>query len=71
MIDYSKETLWQILVETVHASVMYYTHRNYTRDTVLIETPNITPQELAQKLNMTLGEAIVILQELTDKQAAT
>ena len=31
--EYSKEKLWQLLVEAVHASVMYPTHKAYTRDT--------------------------------------
>jgi len=65
--NYSKETLWQLLEEAVHASVMYPTHKAYTRDTVLSETPNITPQELAQRLTIPLGEAIVLLKELTEK----
>jgi hypothetical protein len=66
--NYSKETLWQLLVEAAHASVMYPTHMAYTRDIILKETPDITPQELSQRLNMTLGEAIVLLQDLTNKQ---
>ncbi|MCL2288535.1 MAG: hypothetical protein FWC33_05120 [Candidatus Bathyarchaeota archaeon] len=65
--NYSKETLWQLLEEAVHASVMYPTHKAYTRDTVLFEAPNITPQELAQRLTIPLGEAIVLLKELTEK----
>jgi len=69
--DYSKENLWQMLIEAVHASVMYPTHKSYTRDVILKETPNITPIELAQRLNMPLGEAIIILNELADKQKTT
>jgi hypothetical protein len=57
-----------MLVETVHAAVMYPTHKAYTRDTILIETPNITPQELAQRLDIPIGEAIVILKEIADNQ---
>ena len=30
--EYTKEKLWQLLVEAVHASVMYPTHKAYTRD---------------------------------------
>ncbi len=66
--DYSKEKIWQLLVETAHASVMYPTHKAYTREKVLPEKPDVTPEELAQRLNMPLGEALVILDELSADQ---
>jgi hypothetical protein len=60
----TKDKLWPILVETVHANVMYPTHKAYTRDVILREKADISPQELASKLNLPLGEALVILHEL-------
>lgn len=68
--EYLKEKLWPILVETVHASVMYPTRKAYTRETILQEKPEITALELANKLNMSLGEAIVILYELEEERKA-
>jgi len=62
--EYVKEKLWPVLVETVHAMVMYPHHKAYVRDVVLHEKPNITPQELASRLGIPLGEALVILYEL-------
>ncbi len=62
---FSKERIWQLLVETVHASVMYPTHKSYTRDSILPLKADITATELAGSLNMPLGEALVILSELT------
>lgn len=62
--DYSKEKLWQLLVETVHASVMYPTHKAYTRESVLPQKADISANELAERLGMPLGEALVILSEL-------
>jgi len=56
--------LWPVLVETVHAMIMYSHHKAYTRDVVLHEQPDITSQNLATKLSMPLGEALVILHEL-------
>jgi hypothetical protein len=61
---YTKEQLWALLVEAIHASVMYPTHKAYTRDSILPQTPNITPKELAQTLGMPLAEALIILGEL-------
>ena len=64
--EYMKEKLWPILVETVHALVMYPTHKAYTRETMLQKKPDITASELANRLNMPLGEALVILHELVE-----
>ncbi len=65
--EYTNDKLWLILVETVHANVMYPTHKAYTRDVLLREKPDISTAELAAKLNMPLGEAIVILYELSEQ----
>ena len=63
--DYPKERLWQLLVEAVHASVIYPTHKAYSRDVILRAKPDISAEELSAKLNMPLGEALVILDELS------
>lgn len=65
--EYVKEKLWPILVETVHAMVMYPHHKAYTRDVLLHEKPDLTPQELASRLGIPLGEALVILYELKNE----
>ncbi|MEM2676851.1 MAG: hypothetical protein QXJ77_02980 [Candidatus Bathyarchaeia archaeon] len=65
--EYVKEKLWPILVETVHAMVMYPHHKAYTRNVLLHEKPDITPQELASRLGIPLGEALVILYELKNE----
>jgi hypothetical protein len=62
--EYPKEKLWQLLVEAVHASVMYPTHKAYTRDSIIPQKGDISAIELAQRLGMPLGEAIVIMNEL-------
>lgn len=70
MEEYIEERLWPILVETVHALVMYPTHKAYTRETILQEKPDITTLELANRLGMSLGEALVILHELTEERSS-
>ena len=62
--EYSKERLWQLLVETAYSSVMYPTHKAYTRDCIMPQQADVSPAELAQRLGMSLGEALVILSEL-------
>jgi hypothetical protein len=66
--EYTREKLWPILVETVHGLVMYPNHKAFTRDTVLPEKPDMFPAELAARLNMPLGEALVILCELASER---
>lgn len=64
--DYSKERLWQMLVDAVHASVMFATHKAYIRDTILPSKADVSAFELSERLSMPLGEAIVILEELAE-----
>jgi hypothetical protein len=66
--EYPKEKLWQLLVETVHASVMYPTHKAYTRDNILPQKADVTANELVERLGMPLGEALVILNELVKER---
>jgi len=62
--DLSTNSLWPILVETVHSLILYTHHKSYVRDVTLHEKPDISPHDLAMSLNISLGEAMVILQEL-------
>jgi len=61
---YLNNPLWPLLVETVHTIVMYPHHKAYTASNLLSQQPDITPRELATKLGISLGEALVILYEL-------
>jgi hypothetical protein len=47
---------------------MYPSHKAYTREAILRDKPDITPAELANRLNMPVGEALVILHELTEER---
>ena len=62
--EYVNNPLWPILVETVHTIVMYPHHKFYTQSIFLSEKPDASPQDLALGLNISLGEATVILYEL-------
>ncbi|MCW4048667.1 MAG: hypothetical protein NWE89_02915 [Candidatus Bathyarchaeota archaeon] len=67
MEDAKKNPLWLILVETAQNLPLYNAHKAYIRDTILPERPEVTAEELTHRLNMTLGEALVILSELKDE----
>jgi predicted nuclease of restriction endonuclease-like RecB superfamily len=64
----TKENLWPILIETVHKLTMYPNHKAYVRENILQEESDITPEELAARLNLSLGEALVILYELVSEK---
>jgi len=53
-----------ILIDTVHSIVMYPHHKFYTQNIFLSEKPDASPQDLVSSLDISLGEAIVILYEL-------
>jgi len=67
--EYLDNPLWPHLVETVHAMIMFPHHKAYARDVILHEQPNVTAQELAMKLGITLGEALVMLYELQKQKS--
>jgi hypothetical protein len=62
--EYVNNPLWAVLVDTVHAMIMYPHHKAYVRDVVLHEQPDITATDLTAKLGIPSGEALVILHEL-------
>ena len=66
--DYVSNPLWHILVETVHAMIMYPHHKAYVRDVFLQEKTDLTSKLLARKLGIPLGEALVILHELAKER---
>ncbi|MCW3978815.1 MAG: hypothetical protein NWF12_03635 [Candidatus Bathyarchaeota archaeon] len=69
--ELERNPLWLILVEAVHALPMYPSHRAYVRDSLLLEQPEITVEELSQRLDIPLGEAMVILQEIGHERETT
>jgi len=66
-----KEELWDALVETAHALLMYKNHKHYVEETLLKQRPEITAQELAIRLAIPIGEALVILSETRDSGKST
>jgi hypothetical protein len=60
----ARDELWKVLVETVHALPMYKNHKRYVEDSMIKEKPDISPQELAVQINIPLGEALVMLDEI-------
>lgn len=62
--EFKDNPIWLILVETAQKLPMYKAHLNYTRDVIIPESKQITPEELSQRLDISLGEAIVILSEI-------
>lgn len=59
--EFKSNPLWPILVETTMSNPLYPNLAGYYRDKILPQNPDISPKELASKLSITLGEALVIL----------
>jgi hypothetical protein len=59
---------WVILQETVKSMVLFPHHMAYTRDHILPTRPLITPEELVIQLDVPLGVALVILDQLKTEQ---
>ncbi|MHA2600600.1 MAG: hypothetical protein AM324_000520 [Candidatus Thorarchaeota archaeon SMTZ1-83] len=66
--DFKTHPLWDILVETARENPRYASLTGYTREVILTRNPDITPQELAGRLSVTLGESIVILDDAKSKE---
>jgi hypothetical protein len=68
--QYSKEQLWKMLVDAVHGSFMYPSHKAYVRDSILPSQPDVSAIELSERLSVPLAEGIVILEELAEAKKA-
>lgn len=62
--ELERNPLWLILVEAVHSLPMFPHHKAYIRDRLIFDHPDITVEELSHRLNIPLGEAMVILHEI-------
>ena len=62
--ELKRNPLWPILVETTRKSPLYSGLVGYIHDQVIPNNPDISPRELASKLTITIGEALVILDAL-------
>jgi hypothetical protein len=67
--DLDRNPLWGVLVEAIHRLPLYTSHKNYIRETILPDKPDIKPEELAERLDIPLGEALVILDEIYHENA--
>lgn len=62
--DLKRSPLWPILVEVVHSLPLYPSHKAYLRDFLIVESPEISVEEVSYRLGITFGEAMVILDEV-------
>ena len=63
--EYLTNPLWPLLVETAKALPSYPYHKDYVRNVLLRDNPQITPEEIKVRMGIPLGEALVILYELS------
>jgi hypothetical protein len=70
-VSLQRDELWKLLVDTVHALPMYNQRKHYVQDVMLKEKPEISAKELAIQVDIPLGEAIVMLEELRSPGSTT
>jgi hypothetical protein len=63
--EFKTHPLWNILVETARRSPLYPGLSGYCKSKILPDQPNISVKELARKLSISIGEALVLLHDLT------
>jgi hypothetical protein len=59
--------LWPLLVDTARSLPLFRQHRNYVRENMLSKKPDISAEEVSERLSISLGEALVIMEELSTK----
>jgi hypothetical protein len=65
--DFKGHPLWDILQETVQSRPTYANLAGYARKNVISDNPTISARELASRLSITVGEALVILHGIEDE----
>lgn len=60
----TNEALWPILVETARRSPLYANLTGYIRDEILPKESEVSVRELASRLSISVGEALVILYDI-------
>ena len=65
--DFKSSPLWSLLIETARNNPLYAGNVGYAEEYILPKNPNISAKELANKLAITLGEALAILEGLLPK----
>jgi hypothetical protein len=62
------EPLWSVLQDTARRIPLYPNFLAYVNEKILPNNPNITARELASKMSISYGEALVLLSDLKDKK---
>lgn len=61
--EFKTHPLWKILVETARRSPLYPGLSGYCKNKILPNEPNISVKELATKMSISIGEALVLLHD--------
>lgn len=65
--DFKGHPLWDILVETARRSPFYPGLSGYVRSEIIPKEPDISAKELASRLSISVGEALVLLDDMKGK----
>jgi hypothetical protein len=65
--ELKENVLWSVLVDTARRSPLYSGLTGYIKSEILPKYPKISARELASKLSISYGEALVFLADVRDK----
>ena len=65
--EFTKEQILELLVDNVHSMILYPQHKKYINKIIQSQKNNLDPKLLAARLDISLGEVLVILKELKEK----
>ncbi|MFX0211158.1 MAG: hypothetical protein ACFFDT_34580 [Candidatus Hodarchaeota archaeon] len=60
--------LWKVLIETVEKDNLYSNRLAYVRENIILTQPDITPEELSERIGIPLGISMVILYRLQEEK---
>lgn len=66
--EFTKEQILDLLIDNVHSMILYPQHKKYINNLIVRQQNNLEPQLLAARLDISLGEVLVILKELEEKK---
>jgi hypothetical protein len=64
--EMKNHVLWGVLKDTARRIPLYPNLLAYVKDEILPKNPKITARELASKMSISYGEALVLISDLTD-----
>lgn len=61
--------LWKVLIDTVEKDNLFSSRLAYVRENIFLNQPDITPEDLSERIGAPLGVSMVILYRLREEKS--